>query len=120
MIKFQISFGKNIFIFLLLCTLSVNANIQKLTNYEYTPSNLLSKTTYPDNTTESKTYDAMDNILSETNKDGYTTSYEYDKAYRLVKTTYPDGTTTSNTYDEAGRVTSTTDENSNTTNYIFI
>ncbi|MCD6258509.1 MAG: RHS repeat protein, partial [Helicobacteraceae bacterium] len=91
----------------------------RTTTYEYTPSNKLSKTTYPDNTTELKTYDAMDNLLSETNREGHTTTYTYDKAYRLIKTIYPDGTATTTTYDAAGRVTSTTDANANTTTYTY-
>ncbi len=77
------------------------------------------QTTYPDGTTELNTYDAMGNLLSETDKEGHTTTYEYDGADRLIKTTYPDGTATSKTYDAAGRVTSTTDQRGNTTTYEY-
>ena len=59
-------------ILLLLTTLILNAN---------TRGNRLS-------TTESKTYDAMDNLLSQTNAEAETTTYEYDDADRLTQTTY--------------------------------
>ena len=39
--------------------------------------------------TTSSTYDAMDNLLSETNQEGETTSYTYDDADRLITTTTP-------------------------------
>jgi len=91
----------------------------RTTLYEYTPSNKLSKTTYPDGTSESKTYDAIDNVLSETDREGETTTHEYDGADRLVKTIYPDGTTTGTEYDAAGRTVSTTDQNGNKTSYEY-
>jgi hypothetical protein len=55
---------KFIFLFILAGNL-LEANLQ---SYTYTPSNKLSKTTYPDNTTESKIYDAMGNLESLLNR----------------------------------------------------
>ncbi|MEA1954229.1 MAG: RHS repeat domain-containing protein [Campylobacterota bacterium] len=96
------------------------ANIPPLTQTTYSPSNKLTLTEYPDKvncearegtlgcgTTESKSYDAMDNLISQTNVEQETTSYSYDDADRLVETTYPDGTTTSTEVDGAGRTIAT-------------
>ena len=55
--------------------------------------------------TTSSTYDAMDNLLSQTNQEGETTSYAYDDADRLISTTYPNSDTITYTYDEAGNIT---------------
>lgn len=50
------------------------------TTYTYTNHNKITLTTYPDGSTESKTYDAMDNLLTQTNAEGETTNYAYDDA----------------------------------------
>src|SRR5208282_1387677 len=87
------------------------------TSYAYDTLGRLTTTTYPDNTTESTTYDANNNRLTSTDRAGNTTTYTYDADNRLTKTTYSDNSFTQTKYDAAGRVSSTVDANGNSTSY---
>jgi RHS repeat-associated protein len=49
----------------------------------------ITKTTYPDGTSSSATYDSYGNVLTKTNELGKTWSYSYDQYQRLVQSTDP-------------------------------
>jgi RHS repeat-associated protein len=82
------------------------------TSYTYDDLNRLTKTTYPDGTNESKTYDSLGNLLSRTEPNGTTISYSYDSLNRLTKITYPHSITVTYTYDDAGNRLTKTDSGS--------
>jgi RHS repeat-associated protein len=58
---------------------------------------------------EGYTYDAMNNLLSKTDRNQHTVSYGYDPLYRLTSKTYPDQTAVGYTYDALSRLTQVTD-----------
>ena len=64
------------------------------------------KTTYPDGTTESRSYDSVGNLIGRTTPAGVVISYSYDSANRLTKVAYPDATTLAYSWDSNGNVLS--------------
>ncbi|HET7437334.1 MAG TPA: PKD domain-containing protein [Thermoanaerobaculia bacterium] len=78
-------------------------------SYVVDPEGRVTKTTYPDGSTEQQTYDAVGNVTSRTARDGRTTHYDYDALGHVIKTTYADGKAEENVYDAEGRVTKSTD-----------
>ena len=91
------------------------------TTYTYTALNQPSQTLYPDNTTESVTYDENGNTQTCTKADGTQIVYAYDWNNRLTDITYPrhaNGTQLHAThfdYDADGRRTRMTDATGTTT-----
>ena len=79
----------------------------------------LTKTTFPDGTSESLTYDAESRRLSATDRAGRVTLFEYDALARLTKTSNPDGTFTTTAYDAIGNTLSTTDALGHVTSYAY-
>jgi len=69
----------------------------------------LTKTTFPDLTTEEFTYDAEGRRLTSKDREDRVTTFEYDGLGRLTKTIFPDLTFTENIYDGAGRLVETVD-----------
>jgi RHS repeat-associated protein len=68
------------------------------------------KTTFPDSTYATKSYDSTGNLLSSTDPSGKTTTFSYDSANRLVTTTYPDSSTVNYLYDKSGNKLSETEQ----------
>ncbi len=97
---------------------STNAAGQ-VTHYAYDALGRLTVTTFPDGSTETRSYDAAAQLLGVTDRDGRTTAYEYDPVGRNTKVVNPDGSTTSTAYDAAGRVVGSTDERGNTTTFAY-
>ncbi|MCP4548057.1 MAG: RHS repeat-associated core domain-containing protein, partial [bacterium] len=67
------------------------------------------RTTAPDGSTTSASYDGLGNVRSRTDAVGRNTTMTYGLMGRLTKTTFPDNTTQSQTYDAEGRVLAQTD-----------
>jgi RHS repeat-associated protein len=95
----------------------------RITAYDYDLAGELVKTTYPDETFATQTYDELSRLLSKTDERGNTTSYEYeagcDCADRLTRVTDPIGRETVTSYDAAGRRSSVIDAAGHTTNYVY-
>jgi len=89
------------------------------TLYDYDVRGNLVKTTYPDGSMRTATFDADGHELSRTDRDGNTTSFQYDALGRQTKITNPDGTTISRTFDAVGRLLTLTDERGNLTSYTY-
>ncbi len=91
-----------------------NSNLStNVTSYSYLPNGQLQSTTYgtgSSQTTQSETYDADDNLATQTNGDGKTYSYLYNNMDQLWKSTPPAGSseTTVYTYDGDGNVATIT------------
>lgn len=82
---------------------SLSRLVEKLDAY----NKIIEKLEYNDDGTQSKSYDALNNIIQ----------FFYDKNKRLIKTIDAEGNVTSETYDTVGNKISSTDGNSNTTTY---
>ena len=52
----------------------------------------VTQVTFPSTLSESYAYDAMNNLLTRTDRKGQTINYGYDALYRLTSKTYPDST----------------------------
>ncbi len=81
---------------------------ERVTRYEYDANARLTKTIYPDNTSESITYDANGNEETRTDRQNRLTRMVYDELDRHVRTIHPDASVESTVYDDAGRVQSRT------------
>lgn len=79
--------------------LSLTDAKNQATSYQYDDLNRLTKTTYPDTKSETKTYDNVGNLLTRTDPKTNQTSYTYDSLNRLTKVTYPNTSTDTYTYD---------------------
>ena len=66
--------------------------------------------TYPDGSTEAKTYDAIGRVLSTTDPLGNAISYEYDAADRVTASIDPLGNTTTSAHDAIGNLLSVDSE----------
>lgn len=66
------------------------------------------KLTNPDGGIESTQYDALGNIVKQTDADGNENRYSYTAENLLSRVIYPDGETLSYDYDKLGNVTSET------------
>jgi YD repeat-containing protein len=93
--------------------------LQHHTHYDYDADGRLTKTTYPDNTTEVTTYDNEGHRKTFTDRNNHLTTYNYDTVYQLTSTVYSDNSSTSRVYDAAGQVTSSKDANGNVTQYVY-
>jgi RHS repeat-associated protein len=91
----------------------------RVTAFEYDVAGNLTKTTYPDGTFESASYDAENHPLTKTDRGGAVTQYEYDALGRETRKTLPDGAVTTRTYDGAGRVLNQTNERGNTITHAY-
>ena len=65
------------------------------------------------------TYDSVGNVKTYTDALGNVTKYEYNKNYRTVKVTDALGNSSTTSYDALGRVTQSTDAEGNTTTYTY-
>ena len=94
-----------------------------MTHYAYDALNRFTLTTYPDNTTASKTYDFRGNVLTETDQAGHVTKHVYDLAGREVSMTRASGTsdasTTTYDYDDAGRKVTSSHANGVSVSYTY-
>ncbi len=88
------------------------------TSYTYTARNELASASYPDNTSESWTYNANGDLASHTDGKGNLITYTYDNASRKTGITYPVSPNVSFTYDTANRLTGMTDA-TGTTGYSY-
>ncbi|MDH5783039.1 MAG: hypothetical protein OEZ35_05180 [Candidatus Bathyarchaeota archaeon] len=68
----------------------------------------MTKTVYPDSTSEQIAYNKIGNVKWMVNRNGDNTTYTYDEIHRRVETTFADGTTRSFTYDNCSRLIATT------------
>ena len=73
----------------------------------------MTKTTFPDGTSESSTYDAEGRRLTSTDRAGRVTRSVYDELGRLTQTVFADDATTTTAYDAVGQVVTTTDARGN-------
>jgi RHS repeat-associated protein len=87
------------------------------TNYSYDAVGNLLKQTDPANVSTSYTYDANGNVLSKTDGLGNTTTYQYDQANNLIATVFGGQTISSATWDSQGRLATFTDGLGKTTTY---
>gem|GEM_PF-2869729 len=75
-------------------------------------------TIYPDGTKETNTYQG-ENLMTQTDRKGYTTTYTYDDIDRLIHLTFADGSALKYGYDVQGRATSFTDQLGNVTTQTY-
>lgn len=85
-------------------------------SYQYDALNRLIKTSYPDGSQETLTWNKLD-IIAQTNRLGQTTHYSYDANRNRTSETAPNGDITRYGYDASGRLISLTDANGNTTTW---
>jgi RHS repeat-associated protein len=98
-------------------TREINTSTLLATYFDYDAYHRLVSTTYPDQSTATKTYDAEGNLISETDRNGNITTYTYDALNRLIQTIYADASSTQTEYDAIGRVIAEIDENNNRTEH---
>jgi RHS repeat-associated protein len=94
------------------------------TLYQYDSRKRLTKTTYPDTTTVTNTYDGPGNLASVTDQAGHVVQYTYDAANQLktvVQTNSPNTSNNTNAYgyDPDGNLTGISDENNHITQMTF-
>ena len=85
------------------------------------------RTVHADGLSESISYDANGNTLSQTDRGGRTTKMVYDKVNRLIETILPDQTPATDTdnprtrsvYNAGGHLIQSIDENANVTAYEY-
>ncbi len=87
------------------------------TSYFYDSFFGMTRTTYPDSTTEEYTYDAVGNLLQKKDANG-TTQLTYNAIYQLIEAVYPDQTSVSFAYDAGGNRILMTDPEG-TTSYSY-
>ena len=91
----------------------------QLTNFEYDARGDLIRTTFPDGSTTTTTYDNEGRALSKSDRDGRHMAFQYDALGRQTRITNPDGTTVNKTYDAVARLLTQTDERGNVTTYAY-
>jgi|GEM_PF-2117632 len=77
-----------------------------VTTFEHDANGHLSKTTFPDGSTQLQTWDAQGHLLSETDELGNTTLHTYDEKGRLTGLVYPDGSELLADYNAFAQLTS--------------
>jgi YD repeat-containing protein len=93
--------------------------VSKLTTHVYDADGQLLRTSYPDGSESSKTYDANGNVLTETDALNRTTTHSYDPQNRKTQTRHPDQSVESWTYDAEGRELTHTDVLGRTTKKVY-
>ena len=73
----------------------------------------------PDGSINQNSYDAVGNVIGQTDGDGNLTQYVYDSRNQPIETINADGTYTSTTYNGAGKITSQTDALGHATLYSY-
>lgn len=91
-----------------------DANLH-ITEYGYDELNRMESLINPLGFTQTLTYDANGNVLSETNAEGETTTYVYDELERQIEIHYDDGSQVTYAYDSAGNRLSMVDSTGTTT-----
>lgn len=81
----------------------------KVVSYAYDAVGNQTAVTYPDETTVTKTYDAVYNLTKVTDAESQNYTYVYDDAGRVTKLTYPNGWVEDYTYDAEGNLLKTVD-----------
>ncbi len=87
------------------------------TTYGYDPAGNPTTVTDPLGGVTTTAYDAVNNVVKQTDADKRATAYGYDKLDRLTEVTAPDGAVTTYGHDTAGNVTERTDANGHVTTY---
>ena len=80
-----------------------------LSRFDYDGSGNLTSLTYPDNISETLTYDAVGNPTSYTSRSDDVTTYTHNARGQLLRKDYPDGSWVAYTYDAAGNMTTASD-----------
>ncbi|MET9442679.1 DUF6531 domain-containing protein [Streptomyces sp. NPDC006610] len=87
------------------------------TTYGYDPAGNLTTVTDPLGGVTATAYDAVNNVVRQTDADKRATAYGYDKLDRLTQVTAPGGAVTLYGHDKNGNVTTRTDANGHVTTY---
>ncbi|MFF9392304.1 DUF6531 domain-containing protein [Streptomyces griseoluteus] len=90
---------------------------QYTTTYGYDPGGNPTTVTDPLGGVTTTAYDAVNNVVKQTDADKRATGYGYDKLDHLTEVTAPDGAKTTFTRDSTGNVTTRTDANDHVTTY---
>lgn len=90
---------------------------QYTTTYGYDPAGNPTTVTDPLGGVTTTAYDAVNNVVKQTDADKRGTAYGYDKLDRLTEVTAPGGAVTTYGYDTVGNVTERTDANGHVTTY---
>ena len=90
-----------------------------LTQFEYDSENRVIRTTFPDNTFTTASYNELGKQTTSTDQLGRTTAMFYDDRDNLVRTVYPDATEESMTYDLENHRLSSTDRLGRTTYFVY-
>jgi RHS repeat-associated protein len=98
------------------------------TSYEYDELNRVAKITFPAVLTsdgQSKTpkvkkaYDILDNVIAETDENGYTTKYQYNTRNQPVRIKYPDGSEERFQYNRCGTLAQKWSRSGTKTSYTY-
>lgn len=89
------------------------------TSHEYDTQNRPVKTTLPDGTFTSMTYNSIGKLAAMTDQLGRVTAHEYNELGFHVKTTYPDGLFEATTYDAEGRRLTSLDRAGRAMTYVY-
>ncbi|WP_307841786.1 RHS repeat-associated core domain-containing protein [Salinibacterium sp. SWN167] len=98
---------------------SVTDPLGRYTAMRYTPDGELAAIEYPNNASETYTYDSAGNRILLINADGEQTSYAYDSANLMVSRTEPGGLVTGYEYDAANRPSRVTSPDSSSITYTY-
>lgn len=94
--------------------------IDAVTSFSYKHgTDKVTKITYPDGAEEHYSYDANNNLIAHTDKNGYAVTYSYDALNQLVKAEGQEGDRKEYEYDAAGNVIKVTDALGNATTYSY-
>ena len=89
------------------------------TTYKYDKNGNLLKVISKNNSTITRTFDALNRVKTYTDTRGNTISYDYDQAGNLSKMTYPNAQVVTYQYDHAGLLTDVIDFNGGVTHYEY-
>ena len=91
----------------------------QITRFDYDVLGNLSRTMFPDGSTETNTYDAENRIVNKVDRDGRSTVFQFDALGRETKITNADGTSITKSYDSVGRLLSQTNQPGGITSYSY-
>ncbi|HXN74191.1 MAG TPA: hypothetical protein VN861_16715 [Candidatus Acidoferrales bacterium] len=80
-----------------------------VTTITYDAFGRVTETSFPSTHYEQYAYDAANNLISKTDRQGQTINYVYDDMNRLTQKTYPDSTSVEYVYDLVGKIRQVTD-----------